>query len=681
MADIARVKSNVGKMLNQNAPETDIDAYLESEGVTAAQLRGETTVPFEQSLDRKNGAPAFVRSVVGGSPQQDRLANLKRYYPDATPYGEDNFVFTDPQTKRPTLFNPKGLDMGDVAGVGREVTQAAGAALGTGVATAAGAATGGLGLAAIPVAAGLGTAGGGALWDAGMGLMTGATDTRSIPQRLTDTGIEAAAGAGGQRVGELMEQGGRAALGYGKSALAPAASRLYQDYIAANIRPMAGAISNSRAVQGMEQALANIPTSAGKMQEVSEQVLGQLKSAVDKVANKFGPVKDKQDAGDVIVSGVKGAAQRFKKRQGKLYDEAYDLVGADLPVSVNNVTALRKELVGQLASAPESLGPTLSGAINKLKALEADAARGLPFDAIRATRTALGKDLSDPIVMGATGSQRAQMDAVYGAISRDMNEAALGAGDDAAKAVAKADRYTRFNMNQNKPLLDKIGKYEDESEKAFNLVMQGSKDGGSRLQRLRMNLKPEEWDTLAGTMIGRLGLAKPGAQDATGEAFSVSTFMTNYSALSQQAKNALFGGNRYANLRPELDRLVRIAGSLKETDKMANPSGTARHMAYQATLMGLGFGGGAMIGGDAQSGGVGVGTVAGALLAPRAAAKLVTNPKFVRWLSDVGPAAAKPNGLAEHIGRLGGIAAAQPAIKDEVSQYLAALRSVPGLTQ
>lgn len=41
MADIARIKGNISKMMAQNAPEADIDAYVASEGVTPEMLRGE----------------------------------------------------------------------------------------------------------------------------------------------------------------------------------------------------------------------------------------------------------------------------------------------------------------------------------------------------------------------------------------------------------------------------------------------------------------------------------------------------------------------------------------------------------------------------------------------------------------------------------------------------------------
>lgn len=39
MADISRIKGNIAKMIAQNAPESDIDAYVSSEGVSLDQLR------------------------------------------------------------------------------------------------------------------------------------------------------------------------------------------------------------------------------------------------------------------------------------------------------------------------------------------------------------------------------------------------------------------------------------------------------------------------------------------------------------------------------------------------------------------------------------------------------------------------------------------------------------------
>ena len=57
MADIPRVKSNIGKMIDQGAPESDIDAYIASEGVSLDQLQGPkgfvaNAVDFAKSIPR-----------------------------------------------------------------------------------------------------------------------------------------------------------------------------------------------------------------------------------------------------------------------------------------------------------------------------------------------------------------------------------------------------------------------------------------------------------------------------------------------------------------------------------------------------------------------------------------------------------------------------------------------------
>ena len=45
MRDINLVKENISKMIEQNAPEADIDQYVASEGYTPEMLRGEQQVP------------------------------------------------------------------------------------------------------------------------------------------------------------------------------------------------------------------------------------------------------------------------------------------------------------------------------------------------------------------------------------------------------------------------------------------------------------------------------------------------------------------------------------------------------------------------------------------------------------------------------------------------------------
>lgn len=65
MADIARIKGNISKMIAQNAPEADIDAYVASEGVTPEQLRGPDKYQQAAIDERDRNAAAGIPSQAG----------------------------------------------------------------------------------------------------------------------------------------------------------------------------------------------------------------------------------------------------------------------------------------------------------------------------------------------------------------------------------------------------------------------------------------------------------------------------------------------------------------------------------------------------------------------------------------------------------------------------------------
>lgn len=638
-----------------------------------------TKPEFDAMVDKKAGAPARVRMLVGSAAEQDKLANLKRFYPDAVPYGEDNFVFTDPGSGRPTLYNPTkgglfgtGLEFGDVAGVAREGAVAVGSTLGAVAGAGAGLLTGPGAPVAVPTGAvtgaGVGAAAGGALFDASADLIGGRIDTRNIGQMTLDTALDFGGGAVGQRAGELLSEGAKAVFGGAKTY----ATQLVDAFKSLKIEPPGGAVTGSKALQTVEKMLENSPFSAGVMQENAEKILAQTKQAADTLAADFGQVQTKQGAGQVIKEASVRAAERFGFRQEQLYKDAFDMIGADTPVAVDSIKALRLELQAELAKAPQARAGTYNPVIAQLRAIEDDAAKGgIPFDALRGVRTDIGRDLDSPLLAGATSSQNTLMKRVYGALTEDMSEAAQATGPEAAKKLAAADRYTRMFMNTSAQTLDKIARF-DADERAFEFAMTSSRDGGTALARLRRNFEPEEWDTVAATTLSRMGLARAGAQDATGDAFSVSTFLTNWNKLSPEARGVLFGGGRYKDLQPALDNLVKVVGSLKEVEKLTNTSNTARNMIAFTTLQTLGGGlGGLMIGGDGQDAFLGA---IGTAVAPRVAAKLITNPSFVKWLTTP---VTNPNGISAHMGRLTSIASAEPEVSEEIGQFLSALRSAP----
>lgn len=68
MADIARIKSNISKMIAQGAPESDIDSYVAEEGVTPELLRGEAPVSTTADVAKSVGVGLAkgTISIAGG---------------------------------------------------------------------------------------------------------------------------------------------------------------------------------------------------------------------------------------------------------------------------------------------------------------------------------------------------------------------------------------------------------------------------------------------------------------------------------------------------------------------------------------------------------------------------------------------------------------------------------------
>lgn len=654
----------------------------------------------DASIDERMGAPASVRAVVGSArTPEDRLATLRQYYPDAQPVDDDNFVFTDPKTKRQVRYNPKGMDIGDVASVGGEMSEMAGGVLGGAAAAvpalAAAVPTGGASLLGIPAGIGLGAAGGRELFDVAARNM-GTVDTRELPTRLADTAVTAGTNAIGARAGDLVAQGGRRVIGamerYSPGLTSGQAA--IDDARRIAVDPTVGTVTGNRGMQIVENALSNTPGGAGVMQESAERAMRQMDEAAGRIATDLaggGRPQSQQGAGTVIKNAAKGAATRFSDRRLQLDEALAQEIGPATMVSAPNVRQFVMKLEADIANAPESRRPVLQKALDRANSILADIApkrdpatgqvisgAGIPFKSLRQIRTDIGGDLERPDVSGYTPAAERALRELYGAVRADIQQAAETAGPRAKQLLNIHDRYVRFNANVNLPTLQKI---EDAGtdEQAFNFAMNAAKDGGSMLGNLRRSFKPEEWDVVASSVFSKMGRANPGQQEASaiGEAaddFSANTFLTNWSKLSPEAKKELFGGKRYADLAPEIEALVRTAGRFKDAGKMSNPSGTARNTIAALTV--LGAGDQLLRDGDPKGA---AGTVATAVLAPRAVAKLMTSPKFVNWLGNTVTATAnKPAVWPMRIGQLTAIAEVEPEIRGEVYQYLDALRSVGG---
>lgn len=90
MADIALIKSNIGKMIAQNAPESDIDAYVKAEGLTPELLRnGGAPVSTTEDVV-KSGGIGLAKGAIGIAGAVGDLSSLgSRGIEAATNYVSD----------------------------------------------------------------------------------------------------------------------------------------------------------------------------------------------------------------------------------------------------------------------------------------------------------------------------------------------------------------------------------------------------------------------------------------------------------------------------------------------------------------------------------------------------------------------------------------------------------------
>ena len=615
-------------------------------------------------VDRKRGAPAGIRAVVGdpGRSPEDRLATLKDFYPDARYLGNE-MVFTDPDTGRLTAYNPAGLDLGDVTEHGRMLGEAVGGVAG-GIAGAFGSTPTGWTAAPVmvPAGVGVGAAAGAGLWDAAMEKLYGRQDTRSLARRAVDAGVDVGLNMGGQVVGDAVGRGLRSTL---HGAKGNPLDRL-ADFEQAGV-PIEGAgaaIWGGKPGQAAQGVLGWMPGSAGRIGAAADETLTGFEDSLRGLESQLGEVRTPVGASQEIRGGAEWRGDRFRETLGRLENRVERAIPDDTPVPVDNAMQLYRELLEEQAQAPEStryLGPalkTLEGLIQDSAAADGT----IPFRALRSIRTDIRSRLdAGDLVSGYAGKEGSQMQKVDRAIKADLREGAA-AVPGGAESFGREQAYIAA---MREPKTGKLAVAEDvlkqNPDRLWNWVKSGSKEGVERLQNLRSILPKTAWDNTRASVLHQMGRATEGAQDATGELVSIERFVTNYNKMSPEAREVLFGG--IGGLESELNRLTRVASSLKETAKQRNFSNTAQANFY-SNLMG-----GGMIGGAVAS----PTHALAAYLTPKLFSRVMTSPRFIRWVSE-GANITDPNALRRHVMRLGTLGLSEPDTRELVQGVSEALR-------
>lgn len=418
-------------------------------------------------------------------------------------------------------------------------------------------------VAAAPAAAAgpvIGGAGIGALYGIGEG-----TDPQS--RLMGGAGGAVIGGAGGAVLGALPRAFTRPAVGPAAGEVAAAAERQ-------GIRVPTAVATDSRVPQILGGLTKNIPFVGQPLKTASQSTINQLGQRAADVAGGLGATTPETAggiAGDRISNWIEHGSQDVANR---LYTQVSNALGAN-----RNMTHPLTEAQGAVADimtrrTNAGLDP-LSPAV---RAVQDAITRpgGLTFDGIKDLRTFMGKSVS-PLLH--TPADKAEYSRLYGALSEDMQNAALRAGGrPAANRLAAANRVYDRISEVRKELGKIVGAKGQASEREIyenirKLALDNRSESTSRLLLAKQTVGTDAWRGIAGDVIQRLG------RDAE-DHFSPNLFLRDYGKLSNAAREVLFDGTT----RRALDDIAVISSRFKNLQQYANPSGTGQAIAIPAYL-------------------------------------------------------------------------------------------------
>jgi len=670
-----------------------IIAKYESTPAYAAK-KAQTDKSWERgNIDSESGAPISVSMVVGPSGElsdDERLKTLRNYYPDAVPYGEDNFIFIDPDSGKFTLYNAPGLDFRDVSEYTKTGVEIVTGSLGAAAGFVSGVFTGPGAVVTAPtgavIGAGIGTEVGARLFDVSMGVFAGRERApKPLIEEFTETGVRVGLASTGQAAGPVIAEAGKRALTGVSPTVRNAASRLIEKFESLGIEPVSAAIGRKGMLGRMGAGFEQMATAGPILQKQAERVVVQLDSALQNISSRMGQIRTVNEAGAALKKSVDAAEKRIRDGFSKKYDEVFDEIGADTVVTeMTSVNAALRPVLRQLAELPADAQPTgqLLALVKKYDALSKFAETGnMTFQQLRDLRTQL-RLIRSKKISGTQGDYDRMVDDIYKGITDDLAIAANSVNPKLGAKLKAIDTERAIFADTAQKTFDKIRSYDADNQ-AFDYLLTSAKgmgkEGVKALQRLRENFTPEEWGDVAGSALYNLGRERAGAQVGEAAEFSVPTFMTRLSEIKKngpEAFEALFGGTQFAGVSEDLMKLVDVVGALKEVKRytaFSNSPGAINQMIFWQALSSAGTG---MVAGDVLGATMAIG---GTVLAPAGAAKVMTNPTFIKWLST--PASQISKDVSAHVARLVAIGQAEPEIQEELRQYYKAIRSYTGYTE
>jgi hypothetical protein len=468
--------------------------------------------------------------------------------------------------------------------------------------------------------------------------------------------IAGAAGAGagayaanemapGSVFAELAGMLGGAALGGGIAAkVAP--NKVIDAFTRQNMPMTAGVVSPDTAMGNATRAaeaggLGTTIMGSGIVRNAYDNVAKTAGEKMDDLARSLGTVRTEDDLGRTL----QGSVGRFMDDKAAQADDAFTQIGRifapeDRFRATNTLRALASSYddIDDPAIAALVRDPRFAAYRNAI----AEAGDELSYSTLKGFRSYIGRQMDRLTLDG--GADNAQLKALYGALTDDMESALRAKGGDAAvDAFRDVNNWYRQQMemarNNLQPL---VGKGQPASaERAFSTFTQsaGAKAGNiQRLQDIYRNLSPGERADVSASILSRMG------QDASG--FSVAKFLSDLSKMSPAARKLLFTDQFGDDLLRAWEDMTEII--LPQADKIS------RYINRSNSGLSITQAGQVVVGAGAAEPFTAVATILG----PAVMAKAMTSPGAVRFMAK---AIARGEAAASIAARVTAILAGQQA--------------------
>jgi hypothetical protein len=370
-------------------------------------------------------------------------------------------------------------------------------------------------------------------------------------------------------------------------------------------------------------ALEQTAFGAGPIKDATGKMLTQSEAQRSAIAAKVGAVSDAALLGDQTLDAAVKSNKGRRAAIGTLYKyarTASDGVEIAPKQSLDSIDNLLIEEATKIGGS--KIAPVLQNFRDDL----ANAGK-ITVDQARDLRTNLREMLTSEA--GSTPSNADRItNQVMQAVNGDMK---TGLPGDAFATYKQADTaWAQQRSLEDDVLKPFLGKdFDSWGEDVAKKINSDAKGNGTRLARFLSALPEEQANNIRASLINRLGNAGDGAQNASGDAFSLDTFLTNWNQL-KGSRNLIFGKDTTVSL-DKLAKIAEVAKGYGRNRNFSNTGGVVSALLHSVpTTVGIV---GSTLTHDPKE--VLLGVLASGLTAARqfGAAKLLASPDFARKLA------------------------------------------------